>query len=112
IGWAYCPTEIADALNRIRGPFNVSGPAIAAGVAALEDQAWVQQCAEHNELWRGRVAEALAGLGLGVTPSTANFLLLNFPNGRSATEADKFLHERRIILRRVEEYGLPQSLRM
>ena len=40
IGWAYCPTEIADALNRIRGPFNVSGPAIAAGVAALEDQAW------------------------------------------------------------------------
>ena len=35
IGWAYCPTEIADALNRIRGPFNVSGPAIAAGVAAL-----------------------------------------------------------------------------
>ena len=43
IGWAYCPTEIADALNRIRGPFNVSGPAIAAGVAALADQAWVQR---------------------------------------------------------------------
>ena len=41
IGWAYCPTEIADALNRIRGPFNVSGPAIAAGVAALADQAHV-----------------------------------------------------------------------
>jgi histidinol-phosphate aminotransferase len=114
IGWAYCPTEIADALNRIRGPFNVSGPAIAAGVAALEDQAWVQRGAEHNELWRGRVAEALAGLGLGVTPSAANFLLLNFPKGnsKSATEADTFLHERRIILRRVEEYGLPQSLRM
>ena len=114
IGWAYCPTEIADALNRIRGPFNVSGPAIAAGVAALEDQAWVQQGAEHNEVWRSRVAEALSGLGLGVTPSAANFLLLHFPkgNGKSAPEADKFLHERRIILRRVEEYGLPHCLRM
>src|SRR4029079_1624195 len=46
IGWAYCPTEIADALNRIRGPFNVSGPAIAAGIAALADQAWVQRAVE------------------------------------------------------------------
>ena len=114
IGWAYCPTEIADALNRIRGPFNVSGPAIAAGVAALEDQAWVQFGAEHNEVWRGRMAEALANLGLGVTPSAANFLLLHFPsaNGRSAQDADKFLHAQRIILRRVEEYGLPDCLRM
>jgi histidinol-phosphate aminotransferase len=114
IGWAYCPTEIADALNRIRGPFNVSGPAIAAGVASLDDQAWVQRAVGHNEIWRARMSEALAGIGLGVTPSAANFLLLHFPkaNGKSAPEADKFLHERRIILRRVEEYGLPHALRM
>jgi len=113
LGWAYCPTEIADALNRIRGPFNVSGPGIEAGVAALADQAWVQFGAEHNEMWRDRMAESLSELGLGVTPSAANFLLLHFPsaNGRSAAEADKFLHERRIILRRVEEYGLPNCLR-
>ena len=60
------------------------------------------------------MTEALSRLGLGVTPSAANFLLLHFPkgNGRSAPEADKFLHGRRIILRRVEEYGLPHSLRM
>jgi histidinol-phosphate aminotransferase len=114
LGWAYCPTEVAAALNRIRGPFNVSGPAITAGVAALEDPAWVQRAVEHNEVWRGRMAEALSRLGLGVTPSATNFLLLHFPtgNGRSAPEADKFLHERRIILRRVEEYGLPDALRM
>ena len=114
IGWAYCPTEIADALNRIRGPFNVSGPAIAAGVAALADQAWVQRAVEHNEIWRARMTEALSAIGIGVTPSAANFLLLHFAkgNGRSAQAADKFLHERRIILRRVEEYGLPDALRM
>ena len=114
IGWAYCPPSVADALNRIRGPFNVSGPAIATGVAALEDQPWAQRAVAHNELWRGQMSEALSRLGLGVTPSAANFLLLHFPkgNGRSAPEADKFLHGRRIILRRVEEYGLPQSLRM
>ena len=114
IGWAYCPEEIADALNRVRGPFNVSGPAIAAGVAALEDRATVARATEHNEIWRGRMAEALAALGLTVTPSAANFLLVHFPrgNGHSAVEADKFLHSRRIILRRVEEYGFPDALRM
>jgi histidinol-phosphate aminotransferase len=60
------------------------------------------------------MSEALSGIGIGVTPSATNFLLLHFPkgNGRSAPEADTFLHERRIILRRIEEYGLPDALRM
>ncbi|MEZ5873451.1 MAG: histidinol-phosphate transaminase [Hyphomicrobiales bacterium] len=114
LGWAYCPAPIADALNRIRGPFNVTGPSIAAGVAALADQKHMQEAVEHNTLWRGGMAEALERLGLRVTPSAANFLLVHFPkgNGKSAREADKFLHERRIILRRVDEYGFPDALRM
>jgi histidinol-phosphate aminotransferase len=101
-------------LNRIRGPFNVSGPAIAAGFAALQDQAWVQRAVEHNELWRTRMTDALSAIGLGVTPSATNFLLLHFKtgNGKSAPEADKFLHDKRIILRRVAEYGFPNALRM
>ena len=114
LGWAYCPSDLADALNRIRGPFNVSGPAIAAGVAALADQDWAARAADHNEQWLGRMADSLAALGLRVTPSTANFLLLHFPEsgGKSAPEGDTFLHGRGIILRRVEEYGFPHALRM
>lgn len=114
LGWAYCPAPVANALNRIRGPFNVSGPAIAAGVASLEDPGWAQRAAEHNEVWLGRMAEALSAMGIEVTPSAANFLLLHFPkiNGRSAPEADTFLHRRGIVLRRVEEYGFPDALRM
>lgn len=114
LGWAYCPAPIADALNRIRGPFNVTGPSIAAGVAALQDQAHMEEAVEHNMVWRARMAEALEQLGLPVTPSAANFLLVHFPTsaGKSAREADAFLHERRIILRRVEEYGFPDALRL
>ena len=113
IGWAYCPDAVADALNRIRGPFNVSGPAIAAGVASLEDRASMARAVEHNETWLGRMSEALTALGLGVTPSAANFLLVHFPgNGHSAADADTFLQSQRIILRRVAEYGFPGALRM
>ncbi len=60
------------------------------------------------------MADALGELGLDVTPSAANFLLLHFPRatGKSAADADAFLHERRIILRRVSEYGFPAALRL
>jgi histidinol-phosphate aminotransferase len=114
LGWAYCPAAIADALNRIRGPFNVTGPSIAAGVAALNDQPHMQEAAAHNAAWLPVMADELERIGLSVTPSAANFLLVHFPQdaGKSAQDADKFLHERRIILRRVEEYGFPDALRM
>lgn len=114
LGWAYCPAAIADALNRIRGPFNVTGPSIAAGVAALNDQPHMQEAAAHNAAWLPVMADELERIGLTVTPSAANFLLVHFPQdaGRSAQDADTFLHERRIILRRVEEYGFPDALRM
>ena len=59
------------------------------------------------------MTEPLTALGLGVTPSAANFLLVHFPgNGHSAADADTFLQSQRIILRRVAEYGFPGALRM
>jgi histidinol-phosphate aminotransferase len=114
LGWAYCPAEVADVLNRVRAPFNVSGPAIAAGIAALSDQAHVVFSANHNAIAVPSIRQSLSELGLDVTPSAANFLLVHFPdaNGKSAHAADKFLKARRIILRRVQEYGFPNALRL
>lgn len=114
IGWAYCPEDVAAVLNRIRGPFNVSAPAIAAGAAAIEDIAHAEAAAAHNDTWLPWLATELAGLGLGVTPSAANFVLLHFPAnaGKGAAEADTFLKSRAIILRRVDAYGLPEHLRL
>ncbi|MGI9383881.1 MAG: histidinol-phosphate transaminase [Methyloligellaceae bacterium] len=114
IGWAYCPEAVADALNRIRGPFNVSGPAIAAGVAAVEDAAFTEQAVAHNAKWLPWLTERLEDLDLRVTPSVANFVLVHFPDkeGRTAADADRFLCARRILLRRVEGYGFPNALRM
>ena len=64
LGWAYCPAHVADVLNRIRGPFNVSAAAMAAGVAALADQKFVETAVAHNEKWLGLADEPAAGAGL------------------------------------------------
>lgn len=114
LGWVYGPEAIIDALNRIRGPFNVSSGAIAAGVAALADRAHRERAALHNEQWLPKVTNALGALGLKVTPSVGNFVLIHFPEaaGRTAADADAFLLARGLVLRRVGAYGLPNALRM
>jgi len=113
LGWAYCPGHVADVLNRVRGPFNVSAPAIAAGVAAIEDQAFTDQAVEHNDTWIGWLETEISALGLEVTPSVGNFLLIHFPDedGRRAADADAFLLQRGVIGRRLEAYKLPNALR-
>lgn len=113
LGWAYGPAHILDALNRIRGPFNVNGAAIEAGVAAIQDQAFLEYAINHNEEWLPRVTKALEALGLSVTPSVANFVLVHFaPKGKTAGAADQYLLEQGCILRRVTGYGFLDALRM
>lgn len=114
IGWAYCPEAVAGVLNRIRGPFNLSSPAIAAGVAAMEDNAHEDAAVAHNARWLPWLTAELQAIGLRVTPSVANFLLIHFPgrDGLTAAAADEFLRGRGIILRRVTSYGFPGALRL
>jgi histidinol-phosphate aminotransferase len=114
IGWMYATKEIADVLNRIRGPFNVSGTAVAAGVAALDDRAHLDQAVKHNDQWLDWLTLEISKLGLTVTPSAANFVLIHFPDekGKTAADADDFLTKRGLILRRLEKYGLPNALRL
>ena len=114
IGWCYAPAAIADVLNRIRGPFNVSASAIAAAVAAIGDGAHMEQAVTHNDHWLTWATGELQALGLEVTPSVANFVLIHFPDsqGKSAADADATLSAKGILLRRVERYGFPNALRM
>jgi histidinol-phosphate aminotransferase len=114
LGWCYAPAHVADALNRIRGPFNVNGPAIEAGIAALGDEPHVAAAVAHNDVWLPRLTDGIAALGIRVTPSVGNFLLLHFPAtpGRTARDADAFLSARGLVLRSVAAYGLPDALRL
>src|ERR1700761_4562067 len=114
LGWVFGPAPIVDAVKRLRGPFHVNGPAILAGIAAIEDHAHQERAREHNDRWLAWLTQEMEKLGLTVTPSVANFLLIHFPEskGSTAKDADAFLTARGLILRQVGSYKLPNALRM
>jgi len=114
LGWLYGPMHVVEAINRIRGPFNVNAAAAEAAAAAIADTAHIERARAHNERWRAWLTDEIRKLGLEVTPSIANFVLIHFPTapGRTAPEANVFLIERGLILRPVTAYRLPHALRM
>ncbi|MBY0407121.1 MAG: histidinol-phosphate transaminase [Rickettsiales bacterium] len=113
LGWMVAPPAIIDVVNRIRSPFNVNGAALAAGVAAIEDTAFVQHTREFNNTQLAWLSAELTKLGLTVHPSIANFLLVRFPGGsHSSAAANMFMMERGLIPREVANYGLPEHLRI
>jgi histidinol-phosphate aminotransferase len=112
LGWMYGPAAIVDAVNRIRGPFNVGGPAIEAGIAALADTAHLDAARAHNDRWLAWLTDEIGKLGLKVTPSVANFVLIHFESEKAATDANALLMSRGVILRQLASYKLPNALRM
>jgi len=112
VGWAYCPAAVADVLNRVRGPFNVSMPQQLAAAAAVKDRAHIDKSVEHNARWISWLREEIRKLGLRVDDSVGNFMLVHFADKKTADAADAFLSSRGLILRAVGNYGLPQCLRL
>jgi histidinol-phosphate aminotransferase len=113
LGWAFCPPAVADVLNRIRPPFNVPGPAQAAGIAALQDRAHMAAAKAHNDRWLPWFAARVNEAGLKAHPSVGNFLLVQFPGDPklSADAAHDFMKSRRVLPRKMGAYGLGDCLR-
>ena len=114
LGWGYCPPAIADVLNRIRPPFNVTSAAQAAGIAAVNDVEFMTRSRDHNTAWLPWLSERLAAMGLDVVPSVGNFVLVRFPGepGRDAASAMTFLNARGIIPRSTASAGIPDGVRI
>lgn len=110
LGWSFMSPALAETLNAIRLPFNVSTPALSAGLAALEDDAFVRRAQQHNQKWLAKMKQELAPLL--ATDSVANFLLLDFQSKQRAGKAFRFLAERGFLLRQMDEYNLSTYLRL
>ncbi len=111
IGWSYSQNGIADVLNRVRGPFNVSSIAQAAAIAAINDIEFEDKSRQHNNKWRKIVSDKLSDIGLIAYPSVANFVLVKFANNETANKANEYLKSNGIIGRAMVEYSLPEYMR-
>lgn len=112
LGWAYGPASVIDAIHRVRGPFNVNAPAQAAGIAALSDDGFIDASIAHNDAELARVGSGLRAMGYDLVPSVGNFLLIKFASETEKKAADAFLRARKIVIRDMTAYGLPECLRL
>lgn len=113
IGWMVGPAHVVDAINRIRGPFNVNLPAQLAGAAATRDVEFTARLKAHNAQWRDWITAELTSNHMYVVPSQANFVLVLFPDAEHAALAFDTLLQRGLVVREVgPSYGIENALRI
>lgn len=110
VGYGVSQPDLADVLNRVRQPFNVNSLALAAAVAALDDEAHLAKAVTLNREGMQQLATGLEKLGLEIIPSVANFISVNV--GRDPAGIYEALLREGVIVRPVDNYGLPGHLRI
>ncbi len=115
IGYALSSAPIADLLNRIRQPFNVSRIGLAAAKAALADQDFIEKTRLMNAEQMRWLEKQVDALGLGFIKSHANFIMVEIEvemEDITATSIYQSLLEQGVIVRSLASYGLPNWLRI
>ena len=115
VGWGTGAPHLIDALNRIRGPFNVTLSGQSAAKAALADQGFVARSREHNAAERARFADRISQLGnhgLSVVPSEGNFVLVLFEGAVTAEQTLAAIGEAGYAVRHLPGQGLGHALRI
>lgn len=112
VGWMYGPAHVVDAINRIRGPFNVTLSGQAAAAAAARDVAFTAELRAHNARWRDWLSGALAGNAIQVPPSQGNFVLALFADAETARAAFTALRDMGLLVREMHSYGIANGLRI
>jgi histidinol-phosphate aminotransferase len=110
VGYSVSSSKISEILNRIRQPFNVNVLGNVAALAALEDQEFVVESRTLNREQMNRICEDLQRLGLDWIPSVGNFLSVD--TGRPAESVFQRMLRGGVIVRLIENYGMPNHLRI
>lgn len=110
VGYAVSHPEVADALNRVRQPFNVNSLALLAAEASLEDAEHVARSVQMNVEGLVQLKAGLDKLGLSYIPTVGNFITVDLE--RSAAPIYEALLREGVIVRPIANYGLPEHLRI
>lgn len=109
VGYAVGSAGVADMLNRVRQPFNVSSISLAAAAAALDDHEFVRKSYELNLAGMEQLTAGLKKLGLEYIPSFGNFVTFKVRDAKAVNTA---LLKSGVIVRPIAGYGLPDWLRV
>tara|TARA_X000001036_G_C20601850_1_gene775265 strand:- start:299 stop:1378 length:1080 start_codon:yes stop_codon:yes gene_type:complete len=113
LGWGYSSKEIIEAMYQIKPPFNVNRAALSASVEAIKDDKWTIKAIKHNTLWAKKIFSILKKNKIISNKPAANFFLMNFDKTKINSDiAFKKLANKRLILRKMEQYKIPNSLRL
>jgi len=110
VGYALSSPQVADALNRVRAPFNVNSLALAAACAALDDADYLAESRRINDAGMAQLEAGFAALGLSWIASKGNFIAVDF--ARDAAPINQALLQAGVIVRPVAGYGMPTFLRV
>ncbi len=109
VGYGIAHPEVADLMNRVRQPFNVSSVALAAAEAALDDDEFLARSAEVNRRGMAQLVAAFRELGLEWIPSAGNFVTFKVGDAIGVNQA---LLRQGVIVRPIAAYGMPHWLRV
>jgi histidinol-phosphate aminotransferase len=113
VGWCYGSKYVADILNKIRGPFNVSGPAQISAIAALQDNEFLEKSIEHNSKWLKIYFDSLVqNTNFKIHKSVGNFVLIDFFDKNNCDKANIELQNKNIMVREMSSYDLSSALRI
>ena len=113
LGWGYSSKKIIDAMYQIKPPFNVNRAALSASIEAIHDNGWIKKAIEHNTLWSKKISTVLEENKIEANKPSANFFLMNFDKTKmNSNEAFEKLATKRLILRKMDQYKIPNSLRL
>jgi histidinol-phosphate aminotransferase len=110
IGFAIGRPELLAAMNKLKTPFNTSGVAQAAALAAIDDREHVERCIATNAAERKRLSDGLAAIGMRPVPSETNFIFMEV--GPEAKEICNELLHLGVIVRPLGWMGFPEAIRI
>jgi histidinol-phosphate aminotransferase len=114
IGYGIAPREIIGNVEKVRQPFNLNSPALAAAVESLKDLAHQRRSRKVNEVGMKLWTKELTRMGIPYWPSQGNFLLIDCSKGLGKRGGDVYENclRRGVIFRPVSNYGLMHALRI
>ena len=113
VGWGYGSKEIINSLNIVRPPFNITSPALSAAEAAIKDNTWLNKEIKHVNKWNDKFYKEFKKLNIDTNKSFTNFLLINFDKiKKDSNKIFKFLANAGILVRKMNIYGIKNSLRV